>query len=775
MFDALLIDRSDFSLSEPVLVTDQTAHEPDICVDPDGRPWVIWSERNSAGDRICLRCMHEHSSPFVLSSSFGVECQPAITVDSNGDLLAVWVAKRDHAWHIISRTVRGDSAGVECILASSPEGVFKPRVLFQDGVGWVVYEEVSKQQSRIQFMRLEKEGWSAPETIDCGPGNCFRPSIAPGSERTPSVSFDKYDEGSFEILFYELDQSVSPTSLTNSFYRNVQSVLKLDGQAGQWITWATNEGNQAEDAWWLTKYVTLRRLEGDRLLEPVEPIPERDLQNEDAFQGWEFPELTVDRYGRVWLLGQASHRLYAQYLDAGGWSERFTISQERWGSWKPRVRAAGSNPIFIASMGLQGAQIQQLRVRPPSEPMESNWHARLLEPIPPLAARRDPSSRVSSPVGGRPQISSGLNVYFGDLHAHSAYGDAVGDVDELYFRYRDAYGYDFAALTEHDYLDGMQLSRSELEMMWAVADRMTVDDHFVAFYGYEWTSPALADHAGQAGKVGEGHRHVLYPDKSGPLISYGDPSSNTGKKLLARLAGRRALVIPHHTAWSGTDLDAYDPALSRLIEICSTHGRFEYPGNRPIGYRRDHVHAGKYVVDALRRGQRLGFVGGSDSHGLLWHATEMEGRAAHIPAGTRVGWKEDAYRTGMTAVLAPELTRPALFDALYDRRCYATSGVPIFLDFRIDEALMGSEISVTSPPRLTLSVRGTADLQAVELVRQGFVFDQRMFAERDRQSTADMEWMDDLLIPGETQYYYVRVIQRDGNMAWSSPIWVTYV
>ena len=88
---------------------------------------------------------------------------------------------------------------------------------------------------------------------------------------------------------------------------------------------------------------------------------------------------------------------------------------------------------------------------------------------------------------------------------------------------------------------------------------------------------------------------------------------------------------------------------------------------------------------------------------------------------------------------------------------------------------MGSEISVASPPRLTLFVRGTADLQAIELVRQGFVFDNRWFAEGDQQREAQMEWVDDLLIPGETQYYYVRVIQRDGNMAWSSPIWVTYV
>jgi hypothetical protein len=27
---------------------------------------------------------------------------------------------------------------------------------------------------------------------------------------------------------------------------------------------------------------------------------------------------------------------------------------------------------------------------------------------------------------------------------------------------------------------------------------------------------------------------------------------------------------------------------------------------------------------------------------------------------------------------------------------------------------------------------------------------------------------------GQTSYYYVRVEQADGNLAWSSPMWITY-
>jgi len=28
--------------------------------------------------------------------------------------------------------------------------------------------------------------------------------------------------------------------------------------------------------------------------------------------------------------------------------------------------------------------------------------------------------------------------------------------------------------------------------------------------------------------------------------------------------------------------------------------------------------------------------------------------------------------------------------------------------------------------------------------------------------------------PGKTSYYYVRLEQKDGNLAWASPLWITY-
>jgi hypothetical protein len=41
-------------------------------------------------------------------------------------------------------------------------------------------------------------------------------------------------------------------------------------------------------------------------------------------------------------------------------------------------------------------------------------------------------------------------------------------------------------------------------------------------------------------------------------------------------------------------------------------------------------------------------------------------------------------------------------------------------------------------------------------------------------NVTQIELTDNIIIPQETHYYYLRVLQTDGNMAWSSPIWVTF-
>jgi len=93
------------------------------------------------------------------------------------------------------------------------------------------------------------------------------------------------------------------------------------------------------------------------------------------------------------------------------------------------------------------------------------------------------------------------------------------------------------------------------------------------------------------------------------------------------------------------------------------------------------------------------------------------------------------------------------------------------LDVRMGAlGIMGDEVR-TSQPRLDVTALGTGPLDRVEVVRNGDV----VHTERPQKDAAEarFQWEDPAPRKGETpSYYYTRVIQKDGQMAWASPIWV---
>jgi hypothetical protein len=171
------------------------------------------------------------------------------------------------------------------------------------------------------------------------------------------------------------------------------------------------------------------------------------------------------------------------------------------------------------------------------------------------------------------------------------------------------------------------------------------------------------------------------------------------------------------------------------------------------------------VQDALAAGQRLGFVGATDAH---------SGRPGY-PAHGRIYadydysyWDTGLYTGGVTGIYAEELTREAVFDAIKNRRCYAATGVRIVLDFKADGHWMGEEYKSNDAPHLHVKVIGTAPLESVTVVKNN--------ADHVRMEGhgPEMEFeYGKTEPPKDTDCYYLRVIQTDGEMAWSSPIWVS--
>jgi hypothetical protein len=333
-------------------------------------------------------------------------------------------------------------------------------------------------------------------------------------------------------------------------------------------------------------------------------------------------------------------------------------------------------------------------------------------------------------------------VYWGDLHGHSGLSDGTGTPEDYYRYARDIAALDVAVLTDHDHW-GMQ-PLSETPELWEGIAAQTKAFHdpgrFVTLLGYEWTSWL------------HGHRHVLYFEDKGRVLSSVDPAFESPLQLWEALRGEAALTFAHHTA--GGPIAANweippDPELEPVTEIVSVHGSSEAADSPRVIY--DPV-AGHFARDALDRGYRLGFVGSGDGH-------DGHPGLAHLasPSG------------GLVAILTEELTREAVLEALRARRVYATNGPRILLHATLDGAPMGSALDADGGRARSLDVRVYAleALERLDLVRSGRVV--RTFA---GTGSGELRLTEPIAGLESGEYLYVRAVQVDGGAAWSSPFFV---
>ena len=341
---------------------------------------------------------------------------------------------------------------------------------------------------------------------------------------------------------------------------------------------------------------------------------------------------------------------------------------------------------------------------------------------------------------------TGPRVLWGDLHGHSNLSDGTGTPEDFLAYAREVAGLDVVALTDHDHW-GMQFLDTT-PALWERIGTATRNAHrpgsFVTLLGFEWTSWL------------HGHRHVLYFEDGGEVISSIDPATENPAQLWAALEGRPALTFAHHSAGAPVATNwnfVPDPVLEPVTEIVSVHGSSEAPDS-PGG-----IHSpvpGNFVRDALDHGYELGLIGSGDSHdghpGLVW-----------IAASGAVG--------GLAAIISEEATREGVLAALRKRRVYATNGPRILLRASLDGAPMGSRISTSRPGdshALEIAVVAASTIERVDLIRGGRSKGQ---VKAMPLPEAPMEWSQRLHIPklAAGEYLYVRVVQHNGGIAWSSP------
>ena len=353
----------------------------------------------------------------------------------------------------------------------------------------------------------------------------------------------------------------------------------------------------------------------------------------------------------------------------------------------------------------------------------------------------------SNPIVVTPQYPE-ERLFWGDIHGHTGLSDGLKSPDAYYAFGREQALLDFCAIADHS----QYISDDDWREIADAAARHNDPGRYVTILGYEVSL--------NAAKPRYGDKCVYFPGDDGPLLRATDINRTEYADLDKytepwKQAG--AMVVLHQHA--GGSESYYDPELVRLAEVYSVWGDSETAeGSRPLLPSLERDYAGMLAADCLEQGWVLGFMAASDDH------AGRPGRSDWL----RV---RRAYPGGLAAVWAPELTREAIWDGLYNRRCYGTTGARIYLEFFVDGEPMGSIIRnapFAQAHRIGVNVCGTARLAAVELMRGR----ELVYVHSSYDATCRFTHMDEPP-PGAANYYYIRVLQADGEMAWSSPIWVS--
>ncbi len=710
------------------------AWNPVLAAGQDGAVWLSWCGREEAdapGDHeravYLRRVWPEPMSDIVLvSKGSNRHCDPAMDVAPDGRVHLVWEAGDRIAW-------RAYSAGGEPLTAAEliSEGPFdrRPAVLANEGVVHVAWDRLDPTVE--------------PGALDP------RYDVLMRSRQEPETPNGDSPWGAI----VEVDARGS--------IQAAPALARAPDNSGVLVAYHSSCRHP------LTKWWRIRLVEEDgtvRELGLFDAAGGRTPEGEQ--QGAEFPALVAGSDGRLAIVTRPSQGAYLHIVDSDGVRPPLDLTRHGWGARGARARAtmAGDGTLLMVRRARHEAVLERFTFEQPGSgpPPFAPIGAVPDEELPFNAAWRQAAGKTR-PVD--PDVlgpdSPNRRIALGDVHMHSALSDGTGPADEVYARAR-VRGMDFAVLTDHDYIVGSRMFPSKhAEIAW-VTDWFDKLDGFATLHGFEWTTPPIPR--------GAGHRNVYY--RGDPMMP--QPGSRDGypdtASLNRVLGSQRALSAAHHTAWTGTDWENLDPSVQRHVEIVSVHGAFERKAmdDAPISPRGDHEDG--LIVHGLSRGHVFGFLGGSDSHGLLWHHG--------------LGRRKDPWDQGLTGVVVHELSRAAIWDAMHARLTYATSGAPMLLQVSVSGVVMGKEgriggsphsqrerLRVEGPPIVRWSYATTTTPRYLMVIRDG----EPVHREELEEGSGSGFWRDesDLSV---RHVYYVRLVQGEGeagvDVAWSSPVFV---
>ena len=733
----------------------ENAQFPGIALDGSD-VYLCWQRFVDRHDSLMASCRRGDEVVWEREISDGGEVLHPVILAHGG---AIWYAWSEYArenWRILARCYRDGQWG-EVLTVASGEALFFPRLFTWQGRLHVIWTEQHKGSAAAVLCPLTEAGPGAAETVSAvgeayragaaetvsAVGEAYRAGAAEGGDGNLYVAYDGFDGKQYKLFARARTAAGWSKEIVVSQGEDWASTpwiaAKPDGAVVGWYDYGYMAVYSVRSADLTVRDGALAAVNPQCLKEGVDWY--LDLHVASNASGLQAMAYTRSKYDVLVCTRRGSEPWSRPVLMSYGdghcgvhpkllVDEDDTIHLMWQFGFKNGHMERNAQVIYNHLTPTELAQ-QPDYVAPPSD---------FTQPIPANADKRldeHPADVVRAWLDKNGY--GNLSVYFGDIHGQSGLSDGMGEVDQYYHRARDKARLDFTALTDHDcYPDWT--TQSEWELLRTNCRLMNKDGELACLLAYEWTPNEY--------KYDYGHKNVYYRGDEGEIFRSGDKGGMTPTDLYNSIRSYKALCIPHHPAadWvmvsAATDWNFHDPEVQRAVEIYSRHAPFETFEARSKFTKNIKKMERCSVQDALARGYRMGFTAGSDSHQT-----------------------EHGVEGGIVAAFVPALKREYVWDAIYDRLTYGTTGARILVSLKINSAPMGSEVKAIGDAPVTIegSVLGT-DTVTVELLRDNQVIQTWACA----GNACDFTLED---TAGSDACYYLRVTQKDEHMAWSSPIW----
>jgi len=328
-------------------------------------------------------------------------------------------------------------------------------------------------------------------------------------------------------------------------------------------------------------------------------------------------------------------------------------------------------------------------------------------------------------------------LIWGQTHAHTENSVCIRlndqSIDMNYRFCQDVQNCDFGTSTDHEYNQWYL----EEHIAHKKADYYYFPGEFIAFPAYEWTG------TGPLCESEMGHLNPLYLEEEGKMKFYTPHDRNSEgsniNKLWEKYKGYRIITVPHHVACplQGYDWKYYNEKMLPVVEIFQDYrGQQEQPGAPGSTISKYNESKKGWVLDALKRGYKIGFIGGGDHMGMALGGAEVE-----------------------------SLTRRGLYEAFVNRRTFASTGSSGDILFTCNGNTVGSTVKCHNA-EFELMLSMNEKITVIHILRNGMMETEL----RPCKKRFEHDWVTECKEDGE--FWYCRIVLDNGEVFWTSPIWL---